>query len=414
MRLFVEIQRRGLLKLATGYLIVSWLVLEVGHTLFYVFELPHAGLQFVFVLLALGFPLVLLGAWQGWFGSSVRSGPHAPQEAGSAHASISHHEGPWLAAVFGAVALFAIAVAIGVRFFGMGHSVSRVEHESSAATVTSPPTSAKATTDPSLPTAASVSDKSIAVLPFTDMSEKKDQEYFADGMAEEVIDILVKIPGLDVIGRTSSFQFKGKGEDLRTIGARLGAAFVVEGSIRMAGPRVRVTAQLIDTRSGAHRWSESYDRDIGDILALQSEIGTGIARSLQLMVDADVRPPPQLPNAEAYTLYLHGLELRDQQHLDQLVEAVREFEQALALDPSFLRAAEALALTDVALGFDEDLVAHDAWQHARENAKAALRIDPNSAPAHGVLGLVHAEDEYVRCYRCGTPAMKYLQRAVRP
>jgi serine/threonine-protein kinase len=101
-----------------------------------------------------------------------------------------------------------------------------------------------------------------------------------------------------------------------------------------------------------------------------------------------------LPNAEAYTLYLHGLELRDQQHLDQLVEAAREFEQALALDPSFLRAAEALALTDVALGFDEDLVAHDAWQHARENAKAALRIDPNSAPAHGVLGLVHAEDEY--------------------
>jgi hypothetical protein len=115
MRLFVEIQRRGLLKLATGYLIVSWLVLEVGHTLFNVFELPHAGLQFVFVLLALGFPLVMLGAWQGWFGSSVRSNPHAPQEQGSAHAGISHHEGPWLAAVFGAVALFAIAVAIGVR-----------------------------------------------------------------------------------------------------------------------------------------------------------------------------------------------------------------------------------------------------------------------------------------------------------
>src|SRR4030095_6369098 len=113
----LEVRRRGLLKVATAYLIVTWLVLEIGHTLFLVFDLPHQALQFVFVLLALGFPVVLLGRWQGWFGSAVQGSV----SAGEAHAP-AHHEGPWLAVVFGAVALFAVAVAIGVRFFGMGHS----------------------------------------------------------------------------------------------------------------------------------------------------------------------------------------------------------------------------------------------------------------------------------------------------
>ena len=242
---------------------------------------------------------------------------------------------------------------------------------------------------------AAISDKSIAVLPFADMSEKKDQEYFADGMADEILDLLARIPGLSVIGRTSSFQFKNKSEDLRTIGARLGAAFVVEGSVRRAGPRIRVTAQLIDALSGAHRWSESYDRDFGDILALQDAIATGIARALQLSIDADESPPQrQLPNAEAYALYLRGLLAQDQQSSEKLYEAVRDFEQALALNPAFLRAAEALARAHVDQGFDEAVLSRDAWQGAREAAQTTLRIDSKSATAHGVLGLVHGEDEF--------------------
>jgi TolB-like protein/Tfp pilus assembly protein PilF len=227
------------------------------------------------------------------------------------------------------------------------------------------------------------------------MSEKKDQEYFADGMAEEILDLLAKIPGLTVIGRTSSFQFKSRSEDLRTIGARLGAAFVVEGSVRRAGPRIRVTGQLIDARSGAHRWSESYDRDFGDILTLQDEIATGIARALQLSVDADVSPPQrQLLNPEAYALYLRGLLAQDQQSFQKLDEAVGDFEQALALNPAFLRAAEALARAHVDQGFDEAVLSRDAWQSAREAALRSLRIDSKSATAHAVLGLVHGEDEF--------------------
>jgi TolB-like protein/Tfp pilus assembly protein PilF len=239
------------------------------------------------------------------------------------------------------------------------------------------------------------SGEAIAVLPFTDMSEKKDQEYFADGMAEELLDLLVKIPRVKVIGRTSSFQFKGKSEDLRAIGAQLGATYVVEGSVRKAGARVRVTAQLIDARSGEHRWSESYDQDFGDILSLQDEIATGIARALQLSIDANESAPQQrLPSAEAYALYLRGLLAQDRQGFESLDEAVRDFQQALSLSPAFPRAAEALARTHVDQGFDEAVLSRDAWRSAREAAQKALRIDPRSATAHAVLGLVHGEEEF--------------------
>jgi TolB-like protein len=149
-----------------------------------------------------------------------------------------------------------------------------------------------ATEQPMTTAAKVVSDKSIAVLPFTDMSEKKDQEYFADGMAEEVLDLLAKIPSLTVIGRTSSFQFKGKNADLRTIGAQLNAAHVLEGSVRKSGDEVRVTAQLINTRTGTHEWSETYDQRFGDVLKMQDEIATGLVRALQVTVGADEQQSP--------------------------------------------------------------------------------------------------------------------------
>jgi len=157
-----------------------------------------------------------------------------------------------------------------------------------------------------------ISDKSIAVLSFTDMSEKKDQEYFADGMAEEIIDLLVKIPGLKVIGRTSSFQFKGKTEDFRTIGTQLGVAYVLEGSVRKSGDRVRVTAQLIDSRDGTHLFSQTYDRDLSDVLKMQDEIAANLLRALQIEVDPEsIESRPALRSTEAYTLYLQGVHAFD-------------------------------------------------------------------------------------------------------
>ena len=389
MRLFVEVQRRGILKVATGYLVVSWLALEVGHTLFNVFELPNAGLQVVFVLLALGFPIILLGAWQGWFGTSLQRDPQPAARAEDAHAGINHREGPWVAAVFGVVALFAVAVAIGVRFFGMGHSASHGEHALAAPT-SAASTAAKATAEPPLPAFAPVNEKSIAVLPFTDMSEKKDQEYFADGMAEEILDLLAKIPGLSVIGRTSSFQFKGKNEDLRTIGTKLNAAYVLEGSVRNSGDQVRITAQLINTRTGTHEWSETYDRHIGDVLKLQDAIAAAVARELQLTVAPEYLPSrATLKNADVYDLILRGRHAADRWDQEGLDEAVTLFQQALDRDPTSAEAAAELAFTYYKQGAQGFLAPAAAFEPARRAAAAALKLDPKSALPHYVLARIH-------------------------
>jgi serine/threonine protein kinase len=173
------------------------------------------------------------------------------------------------------------------------------------------------------PASATIPAKSIAVLPFVDMSEKKDQEYFGDGMAEEILDLLAKIPGLTVIGRTSSFQFKGKNADLRAIGTQLNAAYVLEGSIRRSGDQVRITAQLINTRTGTHEWSETYDRQIGDVLKLQVAIVAAVVRELQLTVASGyLNSRATLKNADAYDLILRGRHAYDRSDMGSLDEAV--------------------------------------------------------------------------------------------
>jgi TolB-like protein/Tfp pilus assembly protein PilF len=232
-------------------------------------------------------------------------------------------------------------------------------------------------------------DKSIAVLPFVDMSEQKDQEYFADGMAEDILGVLLKVPGLKVIGRASSFQFKNRNEDRSAIGATLGALYVVEGSVRKAGEQIRVTAQLIDTRTGGHLWANSYDGAFGDILVLQRRIATSIARALQLTVDLDsARPVRPLRSAEAYSLYWQGRSLYDRKNEDSLLQAQSAFEQSIELDPSFARAFEALALTHIAQADYQSVMPAKALRRARDAAEKALMLDSNSATAHAVLGLV--------------------------
>jgi TolB-like protein/Flp pilus assembly protein TadD len=249
------------------------------------------------------------------------------------------------------------------------------------------------TAAPASQTLSAVPQKSIAVLPFADMSEKKDQEYFADGMAEEILDLLAKLPALRVIGRRSSFQFKSRNEDLRSIGEKLGAAYLVEGSLRKSGSRIRVTAQLIDAASGTQLWAESYDREFGDVLNLQDQIASGIARALQLAVVAeDARPRRQLQSTEAYTHYLRGRAALDRGDDNSGQEAVSELEQALALDPGFTRAAEALALAHLTMLGNG--VPGEVWPTVAAAVEKALQLDPKSALAHAILGLQHATDEY--------------------
>ena len=243
--------------------------------------------------------------------------------------------------------------------------------------------------------AATMQQKSIAVLAFADMSEKKDQEYFADGMAEEILDLLTKIPGLRVIGRTSSFQFKARNEDLRSIGEKLGAGYLVEGSVRKAGSRIRVTAQLIDAASGTQLWADSYDREFGDVLNLQDQVAAGIARALQLAVVAeDTRPRRPLQSTEAYTHYLRGRAALDRGDASSLQESTAELEQALALDPEFTRAAEALALAHLSILGNNNVASSVGWSATAAAAQKALQLDPKSALAHAIVGLQHATYEY--------------------
>ena len=245
------------------------------------------------------------------------------------------------------------------------------------------------------PAPAAITNKSIAVLPFVDMSEKKDQEYFADGMAEEIIDLLVRIPDLRVIGRTSSFQFKGKNEDLRSIGTKLGVTYVVEGSVRRSGDHIRVTAQLIDTATGAHTWSDHFDRQSGDVLKIQDEIAASLVRALQITVgaaNAQLRPTVKIP--EAYNLYLRGRHALDRTDEEGFEEAIRDFHQALKLDPTSAATGAWLSVT-YEMQAEFGLVPPDAgFELARQAAQAALAQEPNLAIAHVTLGGVHTAHDF--------------------
>ena len=235
-----------------------------------------------------------------------------------------------------------------------------------------------------------VDDKSIAVLPFADMSEKQDHEYFADGMAEEILNLLAKIPGLRVTGRTSSFQFKGKNADLRTIGTQLNAAYVLEGSVRTSGDQVRVTAQLINTRTGAHEWSETYDRAIGDVLKLQDAIAAAVVRELQFTVeDRYLTSRPAVTNPDAYDLVLRGRHALDRWDQEGLEEAVNLFRKAVSRDPASAEAAAGLASALETQGEFDWLAPALAFEQARRAATTALTLDPKSAEAHAVLGRIH-------------------------
>ncbi|HYB32955.1 MAG TPA: TIR domain-containing protein [Steroidobacteraceae bacterium] len=236
--------------------------------------------------------------------------------------------------------------------------------------------------------AAANADKSIAVLPFTDMSAAHDQEYFADGMAEQILDLLAKIPSLKVIARTSSFQFKGRSEDVRVVGEKLGVATVLEGSVRKAGDRLRITAQLIRAADGSHMWSEVYDRQLNDVFRTQDEIADAVVGALKvsLLGGAPAQRPAPTSNAEAYALYLQGLAHWERYTAADSQQAREYLERATALDPNFAQAWAALAgVYGDALVFgslDTFQAVHD---RIAVTARRAIAIDPKLPDAHVAL-----------------------------
>lgn len=233
---------------------------------------------------------------------------------------------------------------------------------------------------------------SIAVLPFADLSPGKDQEYFSDGLAEELLNSLVKMQGLRVAARTSSFQFKGKNEDLRIIGQKLNVATVLEGSVRKQGQRVRISAQLIQVSDGFHLWSEAYERDLTDIFAVQEEIARSVAVSLRVTLLGAKVPSPRATSVEAYNAYLQGKYFHARPTKANLERAIAYYEQAIGLDPSYAPAWAALSRAhSVEAGAYGPV---QEYTRALEAAERALALDPSLADSHAALGEIKLDYEW--------------------
>jgi serine/threonine-protein kinase len=385
MQVFAEAKRRGVLKVATVYLALAWLTLEVGHTLFNIFELPHVGLQLVFVLLALGFPVILGVAWHYPIG---RSSPH---DEGAHQEQHSHHEGAHVAAVFFAVALFAIATAIGVRFFHFGGASGHGSHAAAHA----PSEVAGAATAPvaeaQTPASFKPPEHSIAVLPFVNLSGDPREDYFSDGLSEELLNSMTRVEQLKVAARTSSFSFKGAQTDIPTIARKLNVGAVLEGSVRKDGSRVRIAAELIDAMTGYHLWSRSYDRDLRDIFALQSEIAESVTHSLRVTLLKDAQEVFELggtQSSEAFDGYLHALKLREGVSKEDVEARIATLARVVELDPHYALAyaSHSDALMTYAVSFADR--PHEAIMRAKSSAQKAIELAPNLGEGHAALGRV--------------------------
>ena len=246
---------------------------------------------------------------------------------------------------------------------------------------------------------SSSSDTSILVLPFVDMSPGKDQEYFSDGLTEELINNLAKVPGLKVVARSSAFQFKGKNQDLRNVGRQLRVANVLEGSVQREGNRVRITAELTKTQDGFQLWSETYDRDMSRIFATQDEIARSVTSALQLkLMSADYGPPAAssgTSDAAAYQAYQEGQYFFARgQDREDLYQALAYSDQAIKLDPGYAAAWAQRSQLLERLARVALIDNNDGFRRARENAEKAIALDPNLAAGYLSLALVQINHDW--------------------
>ena len=272
MNFITELKRRNVIRMAGLYLVGAWLLTQVAGTVLPMFGAPGWIARSVVILLALGFIPAMIFAWifELTPDGLKRDAEVAPEE------SIAPQTGRKMERSI--LVLFAIALV----FFGFDKFYLAPKREAALVVITSQ--TVKAETLASSKTA--ISEKSIAVLPFVDMSQAKDQEYFSDGLAETTLDMLSRVPDLKVISRTSSFAFKGKLMDVREIGKKLGVAHILEGSVQQSGDTLRITAQLIRASDGAHLWSKQYDRKMADIFKIQDEVATEVVNAIQGVLPA--------------------------------------------------------------------------------------------------------------------------------
>src|SRR5580692_3570320 len=315
-----KIKQRNVGRVAILYIVVSYLILEPFEMFFHLLDLPVWTGRTAVALVVLGFPVALLFAWI----YEVTPTGIKPSTEVDPQQSIARQTGRKLDYAIISVLAVALAYFVADKFW-----ISKRVATTPAATVAAP----AAVTAPANP---AIPEKSVAVLPFVDMSEKKDQEYFSDGMAEEIIDLLVKVPELRVPARTSSFYFKGKQTTIVDIAKALGVAYVLEGSVRKSGKTLRITAQLIKADAGFHLWSETFDRQLTDVFKVQDEIARQVVKALKLSLLAGALPPGNRTlNLEAHDQYMQAVFFFNQSSKIGTIRAMNLLHRALALDPTF-------------------------------------------------------------------------------
>jgi len=357
---FGEAKRRNVYKVAVAYAVVAWLLMQIASQIFPFFEIPNWAVRLVVLLLIIGFPIALIIAW------AFETTPEGIKRTEVADAAGQRSRGgAWIYVI-----LISAALSVGLFFVGRytaGHGTSQVREVTTAST-----------------------EKSIAVLPLINESGDPKDEYFSDGLSEELIAALAQISGLKVIGRSSSFRFKERKEEPKAIGEKLGVSTLLDGTVRKQGDRVRIVAELVNAADGIQLWTRTFDRELKDIFAVQEEIARAVAESLKVTLLGPQDRPAQRgapSNVEAHNAYLQGHFHFQRRNLEDYRKAVGYFDQAIRLDPDY---ALAYAERSEAWTFIGDLTGQrePAWSKARSDAERAVAIAPALAEARAALGWV--------------------------
>jgi TolB-like protein/Tfp pilus assembly protein PilF len=390
MNFFAELKRRNVYKVAVAYAVVAWLLIQVATQVFPFFEIPNWAVQLVVLVLVIGFPIATVLSWAF---EMTPEGIKREAEVDRAK-SIPRKAGRKLTAL---VVLLA-ALAAGLMVFRFLRSQPALEKEK--------PTSL----------AAEIDSKSIAVLPFENLSEEKANAYFADGIQDEILTRLSKIADLKVISRTSTQRYKSAPENLPEIARQLGVAHILEGSVQKQGDAVHVTVQLIKAATDSHVWADSFDRKLTDIFSVESEVAKAIADQLQVQLtgrEKEVIAAKPTDNPEAYDAYLRGLAytMKTQNTPANYLGAQKHFREAVRLDPKFALAWALLSYVD-ARGYHTTNLQPTAAlrEEARQAFETALALDLNLGEAWVAKGYYHygCVNDFETAVRCYEQARKFL------
>ncbi len=382
MSILAELKRRNVLRIAAAYLVAVWLVIQVVETITPSFRFGDTAVRIVTVVAAIGLVPTLVLAWVF---ELTPEGIRKDQDAGHGEARIND-SGKRLDRII----LVVLAAAVG--YFALDKFLLSPQQPAGAEGRSEQTADGKL--DRVEVPADSHLDRSIAVLAFHDLSQDNDQEYLSDGIAEELLNRLARIPELRVTSRYSAFYYKGKDIRLADVARELNVSFILEGSVRTSADRVRITAQLISAASDTQVWSETYDRDLGDIFAIQDEIAAAVATQLRTRLLGDM-PRAYEPDPKAYGLLLQARHIVKQATAEAYEQAIPLLEEALAIDPGYAVPWDTLALiysTQAGRGLRPS---EEGYDLATAMAERALAIDPKHAPAHARLGwiaMTHEKD----------------------